>query len=59
MVWIHGGANRAGSARGTVESGLVDQGVVLVSIQYRLGAFGFLSHPGLSAEGGGASGNYA
>jgi para-nitrobenzyl esterase len=59
MVWIHGGANRAGSARGTVESSLVEQGVVLVSIQYRLGAFGFLSHPGLSAEGGGASGNYA
>ena len=59
MVWIHGGANRAGSARGTVESGLVEQGVVLVSIQYRLGVFGFLSHPGLTAEGGGASGNYA
>lgn len=59
MVWIHGGANRAGSARGTVESSLVEQGVVLVSIQYRLGAFGFLSHPGLTAEGGGASGNYA
>lgn len=59
MVWIHGGANRAGSARGTVESSLVEQGVVVVSIQYRLGAFGFLSHPGLTAEGGGASGNYA
>jgi para-nitrobenzyl esterase len=59
MVWIHGGANRAGSARGTVESSLVEQGVVLVSIQYRLGAFAFLSHPGLTAEGGGASGNYA
>ena len=59
MVWIHGGANRAGSARGTVESSLVEQGVVLVSIQYRLGAFGFLSHPGLTAEGHGTSGNYA
>jgi para-nitrobenzyl esterase len=59
MVWIHGGANHAGSARGTVESSLADQGVVLVSIQYRLGAFGFLSHPGLTAEGHGASGNYA
>ncbi|CAN5424510.1 carboxylesterase family protein [soil metagenome] len=59
MVWIHGGANRAGSARGTVESSLVEQGVVLVSIQYRLGAFGFLSHPDLTAEGGGVSGNYA
>ena len=59
MIWIHGGANRAGSARGTVDSSLVEKGVVLVSIQYRLGAFGFLSHPGLTAEGGGASGNYA
>lgn len=59
MVWIHGGANRAGSARGTVESSLVEQGVVLVSIQYRLGPLGFLSHPGLTAEGGGVSGNYA
>jgi para-nitrobenzyl esterase len=59
MVWIHGGANRAGSARGTVDSSLVEQGVVLVSIQYRLGAFGFLSHPELTVEGGGASGNYA
>jgi para-nitrobenzyl esterase len=59
MVWIHGGANRAGSARGTVESSLSDQGVVLVSIQYRLGALGFLSHPALTVEGGGASGNYA
>lgn len=59
MVWIHGGANHAGSGAGTVESALVDQGVVLVSVQYRLGVFGFLSHPGLSAEQGGASGNYA
>lgn len=59
VVWIHGGANRAGSARGTVDSGLVEQGVVLVSIQYRLDAFGFLSHPELTTEGKGASGNYA
>jgi para-nitrobenzyl esterase len=60
MVMIHGGANRAGSARGTVQSSLVEQGVVLVAVQYRLGAFGFLSHPGLTAESGdGTSGNYA
>ena len=39
MVWIHGGANRAGSARGTVESSLAEQGVVLVSIQYRTTIF--------------------
>ncbi|PLR14344.1 carboxylesterase [Caulobacter flavus] len=59
MVWVHGGANHAGSGAGTVESSLVDQGVVLVSVQYRLGVFGFLSHPDLTREQGGASGNYA
>ncbi|MGR4862763.1 carboxylesterase/lipase family protein [Caulobacter sp. LARHSG274] len=60
MVMIHGGANRAGSARGTADSSLVGQGVVLVAVQYRLGVFGFLSHPGLTAESGrNASGNYA
>lgn len=60
MVFIHGGANRAGSGAGTVMSGLVDQRVVLVSVQYRLGVFGFLSHPALTAESGNeASGNYA
>lgn len=59
MVWVHGGANHAGSGAGTVESSLVEQGVVLVSVQYRLGVFGFLSHPQLSAEQSGASGNYA
>ncbi len=59
MVWVHGGANHAGSGAGTVESSLVDQGVILVSVQYRLGVFGFLSHPGLTREQGGASGNYA
>lgn len=59
LVWIHGGANRAGGGGGTVESRITDAGVVLVSIQYRLGALGFLSHPALSREQGGHSGNYA
>ncbi|MDG2531605.1 carboxylesterase/lipase family protein [Caulobacter endophyticus] len=59
MVWVHGGANHAGSGAGTVEASLVDQGVILVSVQYRLGVFGFLSHPDLTREQGGASGNYA
>lgn len=58
MVWIHGGANRGGDGNGTVESHITDGGIVLVSIQYRLGALGFLSHRSLSAEQGGASGNY-
>lgn len=58
MVWIHGGSNRAGSARGTVESRITAQGVVLVAIQYRLGIFGFLAHRGAAAEAGGHAGNY-
>lgn len=58
MVWIHGGSNRAGSGSGGVYSQITDQGVVLVTVQYRLGIFGFLSHRNLAAEQGGASGNY-
>src|SRR4029450_9447633 len=37
---------------------LVDKGVVVVTINYRLGALGFLAHPALTAEGGGSSSNY-
>lgn len=59
MVWIHGGANRAGSGIGYATSNIVQRGVVLVTLQYRLGVFGFLSHPGLTAESPrSASGNY-
>nr|WP_314466524.1 carboxylesterase family protein [uncultured Novosphingobium sp.] len=54
MVWIHGGGNRAGSGAGTVASPIVRRGVVLVSLQYRLSAFGFLSHAALGTH----SGNY-
>jgi len=59
MVYVHGGANRAGAGSGQVYSAIPETGVVLVSVQYRLGVFGFLSHPALSAEQGGHSGNYA
>ncbi len=59
MVFIHGGSNRAGGGSGTVMSDLGGRGVVLVSLQYRLGVFGFLSHPALTAESPDhASGNY-
>nr|WP_086491086.1 carboxylesterase family protein [Novosphingobium panipatense] len=54
MVWIHGGGNRGGSGAGTIASPIVGRGVVLVSIQYRLSALGFLSHPALGER----SGNY-
>jgi para-nitrobenzyl esterase len=59
MVWIHGGSNRSGSSGGPADSDLTQQGVVAVGLQYRLGVLGFLSSPELSAEQGGASGNYA
>ena len=61
MVWIHGGAHQDGSA---VEifydsNELPKKGVVTVTLNYRLGLFGFLSHPDLSAESEhGVSGNY-
>jgi para-nitrobenzyl esterase len=59
VVWIHGGSNRAGSGSGKVLSSLLDRGIMMVGVQYRLGAFGFLSHEALSAEGDTrASGNY-
>lgn len=59
MVWIHGGGNRGGSGAGTIASDFGKQ-IVLVSLQYRLGALGFLSHAALTAEAPEhASGNYA
>ncbi len=61
MVWLHGGglAGGAGSSLFYNGSPLAAQDVVVVTINYRLGLFGFLSHPGLSAESPhGASGNY-
>jgi para-nitrobenzyl esterase len=44
MVWIHGGSNTAGDAAdaGFDERTLIDYGIVLVTINYRLGALGFL-----------------
>lgn len=59
MVWIHGGGLTLGwgHQRGYDGTRLAQQGVVLVSINYRLGALGFLAHPLLNEEAG-ASGNY-
>ncbi len=61
MVWIHGGSHKTGSGSSEVyqSNGLVDNGVVLVTINYRLGALGYMAHPALSADDPrGVSGNY-
>jgi para-nitrobenzyl esterase len=61
MVWIHGGSLMRGAGSLAVFDGaaLAQKGVVVVTINYRLGPFGFLAHPGLTAESGHrASGNY-
>lgn len=61
MVWIHGGALTRGSGANSTYDGtnLAKKGVVLVAINYRLGPFGYLAHPALSAEDkNGSSGNY-
>jgi para-nitrobenzyl esterase len=61
MVWIHGGGNTAGSAVEALFNGevLAKHGVVIVNVNYRLGAFGFFAHPGLTKESPHhASGNY-
>jgi para-nitrobenzyl esterase len=59
MVWIYGGAFAAGMTSIPLYDGthLAQKGVILVSIAYRLGPFGFLTTPQLSSEGKGA-GNY-
>jgi len=62
MVWIHGGGFTRGNgiSEGYDGENFARKGVVLVTINYRLGAFGFLAHPALTAESGHhASGNYA
>ena len=60
MVWIHGGGNIEGSQEWPpLGPTLARHGVVVVSINYRLGVFGFLSLPGLTSESAQhASGNY-
>ena len=59
MVWIHGGGLFLGESDGYDPSRLVDEGVVVVTINYRLGALGVLAHPALTAESSyHGSGNY-
>lgn len=61
FVWIYGGGLSSGSANCAIYDGeeMAKKGVVFISINYRVGVFGFMAHPDLSKESGyGASGNY-
>jgi para-nitrobenzyl esterase len=57
LVHLHGGGNSVGAPYENV-SAFVDRGEIVVTVAYRLGVFGFVGHPALSAEGGGSSGEY-
>jgi para-nitrobenzyl esterase len=61
MVWIHGGALTRGAGSNSFYDGeeLAKKGVILVTINYRLGVFGFFAHPELTKESDrNSSGNY-
>ncbi|MFI1706585.1 carboxylesterase/lipase family protein [Streptomyces griseoruber] len=61
MVWIHGGGNRYGHGGQEIHDGaaMAGRGLVVVTLNHRLGALGFLAHPELAAEDDlDATGNY-
>jgi len=50
MLWIHGGALVTGESNDYDPTAMVQDGVIVVTINYRLGALGFLAHPAFAAE---------
>ena len=56
--WIHGSGLTQGAARNYDPAELAADDVVAVTINYRLGALGFLAHPALASRPGGPAGNY-
>ncbi|WP_445376543.1 carboxylesterase/lipase family protein [Niveispirillum fermenti] len=61
LIWIHGGTLINGRGYNAMYDGtaMAGRGVIVVSINYRLGVLGYMAHPGLSAENpDGISGNY-
>lgn len=61
MVWLHGGSNTTGSGTQSSYDGasLAARGVLVVTLNYRLGVLGFFAHPELTAESAHhSSGNY-
>jgi para-nitrobenzyl esterase len=57
MVWIHGGGLQIGSADSYDPTPLVKKGIIVVTINYRLGYLGFFAHSAIDAEGH-LNGNY-
>ncbi|MEK8052703.1 carboxylesterase family protein [Ideonella sp. DXS22W] len=57
LVWVHGGAFYLGRSNGYTPTRLVEQGITVVTLNYRLGALGYLAHPALN-DANGRSGNY-
>ncbi|WP_369796635.1 carboxylesterase/lipase family protein [Phenylobacterium sp. CCH12-B4] len=60
LVWIHGGGYVYGGTSPAAfdGAGFARDGLVVVSLAYRLGRFGFFAHPALAASGEGPSGNW-
>ena len=58
MVWVHGGSLRTGESDDYNPAGLVQHGVVVVTINYRIGALGFLADAALASRPDGPSGDY-
>jgi para-nitrobenzyl esterase len=58
LVWIHGGGLTEDGALNYDGTKLSANGIVVVTINYRLGVFGFLAHPALVSRPGGPAGNY-
>lgn len=60
LFYIHGGGFSSGSSTVPIYDGssLAARGAIVVTINYRLGVFGFLAHPELTRDGHGSSGNY-
>ncbi|MGW2964484.1 carboxylesterase/lipase family protein [Streptomyces sp. NPDC001220] len=57
IVWFHGGGLVTGAGRDYDPSKLAAEGSVVVTVNYRLGALGYLAHPALASQDG-SSGNY-
>ena len=58
LVWFHGGGMTLGGGRYYDATKLAADGLVVVTVNFRLGVFGFLAHPNLATRPGGPSGNY-